>query len=251
MGLSANTPIRLSALTSRPGAFATRAKTLAATRPSPFGDAAFREMRIVRVNEDHVTAVVDKVTGEYAIGHLPSPVRDMIRAPHTINASLANDQKRTMLGILSEMAIDDLHDEDPWICPVAVNIIRAHAPNAQRTIHAFLSAAAIVSTSRGQEFTLGGESLIYDAADRRLTIEFRGNDWNLSRDTLDVQAFVPQTLCVASAGKPIEILVDHHAFRDVGATITLAKTHSWGTEIQYSAPPTRTRTLPEAAGWKR
>lgn len=240
-------PVRLSALAAVPTAPRRRQPPPPPTvGEGPFGRPTFKPMRIITLRGDHVVAAVDGSIGEYAIGHLPLSARALMRPGESISVSLADGQKRTMLGILADKAIEDVHDREPRICPVAVAIIRAHARSPEATIRSYLEAAPHVGVLKGQEFTLGGESLIYEAAHRRLTVEWRGSDWNLSRDRLEIQAIIPATACVACIGQPVSMVVEHPMFDGSDAIVTGIRPEDWGTEIHFEAKPLRTRALPEA-----
>lgn len=208
-------------------------------------------MRLMSMRGDHVVAAMDGSIGEYAVGHLPPSAQALIRAPGVIRASLADGQKRTMLGILSEKAVDDIHDEDPGICPVTLAIIRAHARDPEGTIRAFMAAAPHVGSITGQETSLQGGGLVYEVSQRRLTVEWRGGNWSLLRDRIEIDEVVPATFCVAAIGRPMALLVEHPAFKDAGAVITGVKPESWGTEIHYETTPVRARILPEARARRR
>lgn len=236
-------PVRLHAL---------GATTVATVRPSPphgtlpFGRPPFKPMTLFTISGDHVVAAVDGSIGEYAIGHLPPSVLAMIRPNSNVMASLADSQKRTMLGILAEKAVDDLHDADPWICPVALALIRMHAVDAAGTLRRYIEAAPMAGSLRGQEFTMDGSSLVYECSARRLTVDWRGPDWSLGRDRLEISTRLPATTCVSALGSDITTVVDHLAFEGAGAVVTGMRPEEWGTEILYDAPPLKVHRLAEA-----
>lgn len=247
-------PLRLEAL----GAAATGAAPAPRRRPmrldeeerGPFGNPPFVPMSVVTRNGDHVTAAVDGLIGDYAIGHLAPETQALIVPRRAIRASLADAAKRTMLGILSDKAIDDVHDEDPMICPIAVAIIRAKAPNAGATIRQYLAAAPRQGRLNGKEASTTGADIVYAASERRLCVEWREPGWAVEADALRVEVELPATALVAAIGRPLEALASHTMLDGKGAVVVGTRVVDGGTEISFVTPSERARLLPEAGGRK-
>ena len=224
-------------------------------RPTPavparraFAAPSFRPMRLITTKGDHVVASVDGRIREYAFGHLPPSARGMIRAPGTIRATTADAQQRTVLGILSEDAIDDIHDEDPLICPIALEVIRRHSVDPEATIVAYIAAAPMVSTLSGRETGSAGEAILYQRSGRVLTAEWRGGNWSLLNDRIEIDERLPTTTCLAAVGRPLRHLVSHPVLDVAEATVTGTMPADWGTEIVFDVTPVRARDTDEGRG---
>lgn len=214
----------------------------------PFGRTPFTPMHLIHMSGDHVVASIDSSISDYAIGHLPALARARIIVPGGIDASLATAPRRVALGIMSDKAIDDIHDDDPWVCPVSLNLIRAHAPDARATIAAYRKVAALVGSPRGDEPSSSGVAIRYDGSDRRLTAEMNGGNWTMTRDAIEIRIVVPSTLCAGAVGRPVESFVEHAAFNGTDAIITDIDEAPWGITVAYRTSPTRLRSVPEWPG---
>jgi hypothetical protein len=212
----------------------------------PFGRPPFRPMRLIRMRGDHVVAAVDGSIGDYAIGHLQPSARALVRAPGSISVTIADAKKRTMLGILSDKAINDIHDEDPSICPVALGIMRMYSRDAAATIRSYMACAPHVGSIEGQEFTADGESIVYQGSGRRLTVEWRGGNWSLLHDRIQIEARLPTTTCLSAIGKQLDEVLEHPAISGCGAVVTGTLPEAWGTEITFEAKGIRARMTEEA-----
>lgn len=242
-------PIRLHALSTTPLTRAAPTHVVPRTNARPFSSVPFVDLALLRMRGgDHVVASENGRISEYAIGHLPPSGRSGICPPGRIRAEIAKPVSTMMLGIMSEKAIDDLHDGDPLICPIAVHMIRAHAVDPAATIRAYIARAAIVNPVADGETAADGGYMAYEAKCRRLTVGWTTPGWSLDRDRLEISAAIPASACVAAIGKPVATLVEHPAFMESGAVVVGIRPETWGTEILYETTPIRARTLPEAGG---
>lgn len=246
------TPIRLHALGATPlvRSAAPIVRPMAPGRP--FSVVPFVNLALLRMNgDDHVVASEDGRIGEYAIGHLPPSARDAVRPPMSIRVEIAKPVSTMMLGIMSEKAIADLHDRDPLICPVAVGMIRMHAPDPTATFRAYIARAGLVNALDDGEASKDGGRLVYEARNRRLTVGWTASGWSLDRDRLQISACLPASACVAAIGLPVSRLIEHPVFTQSDAVVDGVRIETWGTEILYRATPIRARTLPEAGRRRR
>lgn len=240
------TPVVLRSLSQTPAGSAASARD-AVPRTPAFARPAFRAMRLISLKGDHVVAAIDGRIREYAFGHLPPSARTLIRAPGNIQATTADAQQRTVLGILSDDAIDDIHDEDPLICPVALSVIRREAVSPAETIRGYISAAPMVSTLSGRETGNTGTVITYQRTGRALTAEWRGGNWTLLHDRIEIDERIPVTTCLAAIGRPLSDLVRHPVLDGHGAVVTGTRPEEWGTGIVFDVQPVRARATDEAA----
>ena len=212
---------------------------------SPFPAPCFVQMKLMSIKTDHVLASVDGNIDEYAIGHLPLIIQNLIRPPDILSATLACGQKRTILGILSDKAIEDVHDQDPLVCPISLNIIRQYSPDPWHTIQSYMQVAMHITRVQGEETSKNGNQIKYESVERLLTVEMTANGWGLAKDILSLNTRIPQTLSVASIGKPLHAVVEHDVFHGVDAIIASVKNSTSGTEIRFNTRPLKLRNLKE------
>jgi hypothetical protein len=241
------TPIRLHALGATPFVRNPAPIVRPQTDRRPFSVVPFVNLALLRMQgDDHVVASEDGRIGEYAIGHLPPSAREAIRPPMSVRVEIAKPVSTMMLGIMSEKAIADIHDRDPLICPIAVGMIRLHAPDPTATIRAYIARAGLLNALDDVETSKDGGRLEYEARTRRLTVGWTASGWSLDRDRLEISTCLPASACVAALGLPVSHLIEHPAFTQSDAVVDGVKIETWGTEILYRATPIRARTLPEA-----
>lgn len=245
------TPITLQALPPLADQSSPRAAPPPLHPDGPFGRAPFRPMRLIAMMGDHVMAAVDGSIGEYAIGHLQLSARALFRAPGSISATIADAKKRTMLGILSDKAIDDIHDEDPLVCPVALSIMRMYSRDPAAAMRSYLACAPHVGTINGQEFAASGDSIVYQGSARRLSVEWHGGNWSVVGNRIQIEARLPASACLSAIGKPIDEVLEHPALTGTGAIISGTMPDEWGTEITFEAKGMRARMTPEAGSRRR
>lgn len=214
-------------------------------KKSPFPDPPFVQMNLISIKTDHVLAKVNGNTDEYAIGHLPLVIQDLIRPPRILSATLACGQRRTILGILSDKAIEDVHDKDPLVCPISLNVIRQYCPDPWHTIQSYMQVAMHITRVQGTEISKNGNPIKYESVERLLTVEMAANGWGLNRDTISLDTKIPQTLSIASIGKPLQAVVEHNVFHGVDAVIASVKINTSGTEIRFKTRPLKLQNLKE------
>lgn len=223
----------------------------AKTPRSPvFKQVRLNDMTILSLKGDHAIAAIDGRIGEYAFGHLPETTQGLIRKGEIVRATLMNGQQRAMLGIRSEMAIDDLHDQDPCICPVALEMIRRHSLNSESALLEYASVALLLDGARGEEQVHGG-TLSYSGADRRLSIAWTDAGWSLTRGQLRMETELPSTTCLAAVGRKMREVVDHEAFNPTDVEITGIRKQNGGTEIFFEGKDIKVWRLPEMERHRR
>lgn len=236
-------PIRLSALSA--GAAPTTANGPAA---KIFPGNRFIEMKVYRVVDDHVVAMHDGVLCAYAIGHLPAHVRQMLMPTAAVGAALAGTATRTILGMVADKVIEDLRDDDPMACPVAIAAIRRYARDPGRTLRDYAGQAGILGETLGRETSPDGEAMFYHGHERRLTIEMTTRGWKIERDAITVRQHLPDTICAAAPGRPLSQLVEHPMLEGVDARVVDAESRGDATRIAYETKPVRILGLPEMDG---
>lgn len=245
-------PVRLQALTTGGSPTAGKTQPLRAMTPPCqtriFQEQKFVEMRIQRVVGDHVIALHDGETRPYAIGHLPKDIQHMLSPKSDIGAHLAGSAKRTILGLVSDQVIEDLRDEDPHICPIALAIIRRHSPDPGRVICEYLKHAVMLGDVMGQEMTIEGREILYRGCARRLTVEMTGNGWVLEGDSVLIPHRLPVTICTAASGRPLAQIIEHEDLVDVSAMVVGAEAQGSSTRITFSTNAIAIRTLKETQG---
>jgi len=216
--------------------------------PRIFPDSPFVEMTIDRVVEDHVVATHAGTTGTYAIGHLPAEIRAMLTPPSSVGVQLADTARRTILGLVSDQVIEDLHDDGPSACPLAVAAIRLFSLDPARSLREYAARAAMLGQVIGKEFGRDGVSLVYRGAERRLTVDVAADGWMLDGDTLLIPHLLPETLCAAAAGRPLGQIVEHRMLDGIDAVVTCAERSGQATSIGYRTRAVDMRTLEEMQG---
>ena len=233
-------PIRLAAIatgpapTKMPPAKATDADGI-------FADQSFTPIEIVSRLKDHVIARHGGTTTDYAVGHLPASLQAELAPRSRHDARFADAARRTVLGILSQNAIDDIHDEDPMICPVTLNVILALAADPSATIAAYRRVALRIGRVDGREQGRDGSPLTYTSSQRRLHARIIRNTYSLDVDTLTVLQDIPETMRVAAVGRRMSAIVDHHMFRDTDAVATAVQTTTNGVGIRIEFTATAVR----------
>lgn len=218
----------------------------AEVRHGPFLNPAYQDMLILSRKDDHVTAMVDGQKGEYAIGHLAPYILAML-TPESVHKFVEADaNKRTVLGIEYEYAIDHLLDRNPGICPIALSLIRMHAPDPVKTINHYIASAPLGGEMRGEETCQNNKILLYDVSDGILTVEWREDEWRIEGRKIFVKINLPEALCAASIGKRLEDVVDHPAFAKADAFVKDAKQENGEVQFIFDAPAVQARKTPEA-----
>lgn len=241
-------PIQLSALTTGAAIPALPAVVAPAFKQRIFRESNFIEMKVQKVQGDHVIASHDDETHPYAIGHLPDKLQRLLVPPAEVSAQLAGEAKRTILGLVSDKAIEDLRDEDPMVCPIAVSVIRLYASDPQRSLREYAGHAVMLGDITGQEIGRDGELIIYHGNAGKLMIEISKHGWVLEGDSLKIPYLLPATICSAAAGRPLDQLIDHEMLNGNGGRVTHAEHDNQGTTIAFTTTPIRLKSLPEMQG---
>ncbi len=215
-------------------------------RCGPFLSPAYQDMVILSRKDDHVTAMVDGQKGEYAIGHLAPHILAML-TPESVHKFVEADANKKMaLGIQYEYAIDHLLDKNPGICPVALSLIRMHAPDPVKTINHYIASAPLGGEMRGEEASQNNKDLHYDVSDGILTVEWQEDEWRIEGRKIFVKITLPEAICAASIGKRLEDVVEHPAFIKANAFVKDAKQENGEIQFLFDAPVTHARKTPEA-----
>lgn len=238
------TPIRLAAL----HAPAVVPPLAPAYEPRLFPVAEFIEMTIDRVVDDHVVARHGGKTTSYAIGHLSQEARRLLSPSREVGAKLANAPKRTILGIVSDQVIEDLRDETPAACPLAVSAIRLYSNDPARALREYAAHAVVLGDVVGKEFGIGGASIVYRGSGRRLTVEIAAEGWMLETDSLLIPHVLPQTICAGARGRRLSQIVEHRMLEGVDAVVTGAEVTGMATQIAFRTEAVAVKGLPELRG---
>lgn len=208
----------------------------------------FIAMRALSWDHDHVRVETDSGIIECAVGHLAMPTLAAMRGPHGFHATLADAGRRTILGIPSDEVIDHVLHGAPYICPVALALVRANAPDPTYTLAECAKSALRGGTVLGKEATVCGQELRYEMQDGLVTAIIEGEDWKIECNWVRVRALLPDTVRNAAVGRPLATLIDHPAFRDSGATVSEVKTDSRGTWFAFETEAVALKSLPEYPG---
>ncbi len=214
--------------------------------PNPFKAPEYHQMRVMSSKDGYVTAAVDGRIGNYAIGHLPESVRRTILGTTTLKVSLADAARRTLLGIDADKAVDDLLDEDPLGCPVALAIMRAEAANPGLTIRRYIACAPKTGRMDGSEPSRTLGDIAYRTRDRLLTAALEAPGWSLNHDRIEIRQTIPDNVATRSLGEPLSFLVDHPMLRDVDVRIADVNVLEDRLSIAFEADPVHMRKAPEA-----
>lgn len=240
-------PVRLAALSAGTVRHGRRTASTppAEHEPRIFPDSPFIEINVYRVVDDHVLAMHDGALCAYAIGHLPDHVRAMLLPAADLGANLAGTATRTILGMVTDKVIQDLRDDQPTACPIAIAAIRLHALDPARTLREYVARAGILGETTGQETSITGERIVYNGHERRLTVELAKDGWMLERDAIIVPHQLPATICAAAPGRPLAQLVEHAMLAGIDARVAHAESRGEATLIAYETTAVRIMDLPE------